>query len=68
LLGRDLASLCRGNTKLRIVALERLKREADAGGILLMVSQMTEMERDDDLALRILVAIQRGFEFGDAAH
>jgi hypothetical protein len=32
----------------------------------LLVSQMTQMERDDDLALKLLAAIQRGIEFEDA--
>ncbi len=63
LLGRDLAPLCRRNERLRTLALDLFKRETDGRGLLLMVSQMTQMARDEDLALNLLVAIQRGIEF-----
>jgi predicted nucleotidyltransferase len=62
LLGRDLAPLCRGTRRLRTFAMDLLKRETDARGLLLLVSQMTQMARDDDLALNLLVAIQRGIK------
>ena len=63
LLGRDLAPLCRRNERLRTLALDLFKRETDGRGLLLMVSQMTQMARDEDLALNLLVAIQRGIGF-----
>jgi predicted nucleotidyltransferase len=66
LLGRDLAPLCRGNERLETFAMDLLRRETDRRGLLLMVSQMTQAARDDDFALNLLVAIQRGIEFGVA--
>jgi predicted nucleotidyltransferase len=64
LLGRDLASLCRGTTRLRNFTVDLLKRETDDRGHLLLASQMMHMTRDDDLALSLLVAVKRGVEFG----
>jgi predicted nucleotidyltransferase len=64
LLGRDLAPLCRETKRLRDFAVELFKRETDDRGHLRLASQMMQMTRDDDLALRLLVAIQRGIEFG----
>jgi predicted nucleotidyltransferase len=67
LLGRDLTSLCRGTKGLRTFVTDLLKRETDTRGSHVLVSQMTQMERDDDLALNLLVAIQRGVAFDEAA-
>ena len=49
-------------------AVALFKRETDGRGHLLLASQMMQMTRDDDLALRLLVAIQRGIEFGARIH
>lgn len=67
LLGRDQAPLCRSAPGLRSFVLELLRRETDARGMCLLVAQMTRSSRDEERALRLLLALQRGIEFEGAA-
>lgn len=62
LLGRDLASLCRGPVRAFVANL--LARETAGHGHRLLASQMTMRNEDD--ALSLLVALRRGFEFAAA--